>query len=72
MRTLFIILALLIAGSTYAGFGEGEPSKYSGCKNYGVNSSISFADMISVMNRFSGDSSDDTSTTKKSGNTDIH
>jgi len=54
MRTLFIILAILIAGSVFAGDGDGKsssssPTYYIGCKNYGVNSSYDPSSMMSAM-----------------------
>jgi hypothetical protein len=44
MRTLFVILAILIAGSVYA---DSTPTKRIGC--WGVNSDISFKDISAFM-----------------------
>ena len=54
MRNLFIIVAILIAGNSYAAaFGDNDPSIYSGCKNYGVNTTFKFSDLLAVMQGFS-------------------
>ncbi len=68
MRNLFIILALLITGSTYAAaFGENDPSIYAGCQNMGVNTKFDFKDMLAVMKGFgSGNGSNGSTATNPS------